>query len=308
MIGIIIFAYGAPNSVDDLESYYTHIRYGKKPTAEQLEAARQRFARTGTADLLGAVTQRQAQALELLLKPYFTEPLRVYTAFKHTPPFAQDTVSRMVEEGVTRILTLPISPLYSKTGAGQYQRKVHKALTRQCQGEPIAVIDVDKWHNHPAFVRVMSKRVNTAVQWLSEQARLQSVVIFTAHSQPGAAESHERYHSEFAELAQLIAQALGLSRWTTAYRSAGAKAELWSGPDVKEVIQTAAANGIRGIVTCDLLSVTANIEALFDMGFDCQELCQKLNLEFVRTEFLNDSFDFMNALAAIVRERLQQSV
>lgn len=305
MIGIVIFAYGAPSSVDDLESYYTHIRHGKKPTEEQIEAVRKRFSRTGTADLLGAVTKRQAEALEALLQPQCTEALKVYTGFKHTPPFVEDAVAQMLQDGVTRVLTLPISPLFSKTGAGQYQLKVQKALARK--GINIPVFYVDDWHNDPLFLKVMSKRVNTAFQWLSAEAREHSTVIFTAHSQPGPVDLHKRYHAEFNELAALIAQTLQLNRWTTAYRSAGTKTELWSGPDVREVIQTEAKKGIRGIVTCDLLSVTENLEALFDTGFDCQALCQHLKIEFVRTEFLNDSFDFMNALATLVRERIEQS-
>lgn len=302
MIGVVIFAYGAPESVDDLPSYYTHIRYGKEPSDQQMEAVFKRYTRTGTADLLGAVTKRQAHALQMLLQPYFAETLRVYTAFKHTAPFVEDTAARMIEEGVTSVVTLPITPLFSKTGTGQYQGKVHKALTRR--GANIPVFDVDGWHNHPSLVTVIANRVKTAFQWLSAEARQRSTVIFTAHSQPGLSQSHERYHREFKELAGLIAQELQLNHWAAAYRSAGPAADLWSGPDVAEVIRAEAEKGACGIVTCDLLSLTENIEALFDIGFHCQALCQELNVEFVRVEFLNDSFDFMNALAQIVRERV----
>ena len=36
-------AYGTPESLDDVEAYYTHIRHGRKPSEEALE------------DLMGAI-------------------------------------------------------------------------------------------------------------------------------------------------------------------------------------------------------------------------------------------------------------
>ncbi|MFZ8850942.1 MAG: ferrochelatase, partial [Armatimonadota bacterium] len=34
--GILLMAYGGPNSLDEVEPYYTHILRGRKPTAEML--------------------------------------------------------------------------------------------------------------------------------------------------------------------------------------------------------------------------------------------------------------------------------
>ncbi|MGG3889422.1 ferrochelatase [Metabacillus fastidiosus] len=301
MIGVIIFAYGAPSSIDDLEEYYTNIRYGKIPSVEDMEAAKERFRQTGTADLLGAVTERQAQALSHSLQHIFIEKVKVYTAYKHTPSFVEDTVEKMVQEGVTYVITLPLNPLYSKTGTGLYQRKVHKALEKM--GISIPVLDINHWHTHPELVTVIANRLEIAVNWLPGNVHNETAVIFTAHSQPGKPETHKIYSEQFLELAQSIAKKLQLKTWKIAYRSAGSHGELWSGPDIKEVIRDEAGKGRRGIVTCDLLSLTANIEVLYDIGYDCQKLCKELGLEFNRAELLNDSYDFIIALTNIVKER-----
>ncbi len=33
-IGLLVMAYGTPESLDDVEAYYTHIRHGRTPSEE----------------------------------------------------------------------------------------------------------------------------------------------------------------------------------------------------------------------------------------------------------------------------------
>lgn len=302
MIGLITFAYGAPVSVDDLPEYYTHINHGKIPSDERLAEARERFRRIGVGDHLGSITKRQTQALADCLQPYFYENVKAYSAFKHTPPFVEDTVKQMVEDGVSKIITFPIKPLYSKLGIAHYQKQVRGALKQL--GVDLPVIDIDHWHNHAKLVQVLSDRVRTALDWMPRDIKNDTTVIFTAHSQAGRAETHKEYAEQFSELAQMIATSLSLSRWTTAYRSAGPRIELWLGPDVKDVIREEVKKGCKGIVTCDLLSVTTNMEVCYDIGFDTQELCEALGVEFIRTQLPDDSYDFMMALKTIITEKV----
>ena len=72
-----------------------------------------------------------------------------------------------------------------------------------------------------------------------------------------------------------------------------------------DVIRLEAEQGMKGIITCELLFVIADIEVFFEIGQKCQELCENLGLEFVRTEFPNDSFDFFLAVVAIVKEKVK---
>lgn len=34
-IGLLVMAYGTPESLDDVEAYYTHIRHGLKPSLKK---------------------------------------------------------------------------------------------------------------------------------------------------------------------------------------------------------------------------------------------------------------------------------
>ncbi len=36
-MGLLVMAYGTPDSLDEVEAYYTHIRHGRKPSEEALQ-------------------------------------------------------------------------------------------------------------------------------------------------------------------------------------------------------------------------------------------------------------------------------
>ncbi|MCL5428008.1 MAG: ferrochelatase, partial [Candidatus Marsarchaeota archaeon] len=44
MKGVMLAAYGTPSTMDDIERFYTDIRRGVKPSREQLEGLKARYA------------------------------------------------------------------------------------------------------------------------------------------------------------------------------------------------------------------------------------------------------------------------
>ena len=302
MIGIMLMSYGSPKSLDDVGEFFSHILQGRVPSPEQVFQVREQYRSLGTCDPLGATTERQAEALQFLLKSQLSDEVRVYAAFKHAHPFIDDVVQKLVDEGASQIVTLPMNPLFSKMGVGSYQKSVREAVAKL--GADLPVTDIYQWHTHPDFVSVIAKRVEKALNWLPEQ----TTVIFTAHNQRGKAENHPEYIQQFSELAQQVASELNLENWKTAYRSGGPNKDIWLSPYLADVIKQEASSGKKGIVTCDLLSLTGNSEVLHDIGLKCQKQVHELGLEYARTEFLNDSADFMLAMTNIVKEQLEKQV
>lgn len=304
MIGLILFAYGGPNSMDDLLSYYIDIHHGRVPDETYMEEVKNKYRHIGEGNLLGAVTKRQGEALQHALQPYLNEEIKSYVAFKHTPPYVKDTVEQMLKDGVKKIITFPIKPLYSKMGIRFYQNQVRKTL-EELQME-VPIMDIEHWHMNEGFIDVIASRVKTAYEWLPRDVQNNAYVLFTAHSQPGLAKTHEVYIRQFQELAKAVAEKLSLNNWETAFRSLGKKKELWLGPDVQDVVPELAKKGCTGIVACDLLSITTNMEVLYDIGYDLLDVCRELNIELVRTTFLNDSYDFIQVLKRIVIEKVKE--
>lgn len=305
MIGIIVMSYGSPLSVDDIDHYFSHILNGRIPPIEQLKKVKDEFLSLESPDPLGFYTEQQAEALQNLLQLKGHEQVRVYPAFKHAAPFVEDAVKQLVEEDVSQIFTLPLTPIYSKTGVGQYQQMVRDYVEQL--GSTIPVSDIGNWHLHETFVEVLAKRVSKALAWLSKEAQMKTTVVFTAHSKPGTAEKNQEYCEQFMAIAEQVAKKAAIANWKIAYRS-GRPNQEWLSPDVKEVIKQEADAGQKGIVVCELLSITANMEVLSEIGYECKQLSNSLGLEFVRSEFLNDSTDFLLALSTIVETYLENAL
>lgn len=299
MIAVIHFAYGAPASIDDVPTYFSHIIGGREVPPPMLGKIVSQFKQPFQADFIASATQRIAKGLQHVLPTLLDADVKVYNAYKHTAPFLQDVVAQAIAYGATKIVTLPVNPIFSPSGAGAF----HEEVAGLVAGTNIEHIAVKGWNTHDAIVDVFADRVLRAYNWLPAESRNDAFVFFTVHSQPIKPEGNEPYVSEFEALAAAIAQKAGIENYAAVYRSSGGK-ENWLAPDVKDAIRTQAAAGTKGFVTCELLSVAADVESFIEIGVDCAEVAKELGVDFVRAEFPGDSFDTVMALAQIVKEHV----
>jgi len=305
--GIILFAYGAPASMDDLPAYYTHIQSRKASDPAYMERVRNRFYQIGTSDTLGSITKRQAAGIEHALNAFYGQGVKVYTAYRHTPPFMKDVIDQMSREGITEIYTFSLKPIESKQNTRLYEKMVDLEVKRLQEetGKELHVAHIKHRELEPRWIDVMADRVAEGYSWLPEETRRETAVIFTAHSIAGKPEARGWFHSELKRLAGLVAEKAEIDSWSLAYRSAG-KCELWAGPDVKDVVRQKAAAGAKGILIFDLQSLTFNIEVAYDLGYDLQELAAELGIRFMRAVQPDDSYDFIIAVSGMIHEFLDK--
>ena len=303
MIAVIHFAYGAPQSIDDVPAYFSHILGGKPVPPPMLENIVGSFKKPGLPDFIASSTQRITRGLEVLLKDRFDEHIKVYNCYKHTAPFVKDAVEQALADGATKFVTLPINPIFSEVGGGS----VHREVTELVADKNINVITINDWHTNLNIVNVYADRVRRAYNWLSAAVRNDAYVLFTVHSQPIDAQRNTPYVQQFEELAAEIAKAAQIDNYKITYRSSGGKAN-WLAPDVKVAIRELHEKGSRGFVTCELLSLTADVESFFEIGEECKEVCDELQAEFALAEYPADSFDTVYALANLVEQYVTNEV
>src|SRR4051812_9827751 len=118
-------AYGTPASSDDIEAYYTHIRRGRPPTAEQLADLRSRYEAIGGISPLLAITQAQTAAIGESLGADTVVAL----GQKHAAPFIEDAVGSVADSGATRIVGVVLAPHYSRGSVGEYAARVAEAAS-----------------------------------------------------------------------------------------------------------------------------------------------------------------------------------
>jgi len=63
-LGVLLMAYGSPDTLDDVEAYYTHIRGGRRPSPGLIEGLKERYALVGGKTPLSANSEATRQKLE----------------------------------------------------------------------------------------------------------------------------------------------------------------------------------------------------------------------------------------------------
>jgi ferrochelatase len=285
-------AYGTPRTPDDVEAYYTHIRRGRPPTAEQLADLTRRYDALGGVSPLAERTEAQRAGLAAALGDGF----RVVLGQKHAPPFIEDAVDQLAEAGTTRMVGLVLAPHYSGFSVGEYQRR----LDERAGGHGIATGGIRSWHLEEAYLAFLTTAVTDALAALPERTK----VVFTAHSLPERVLVGDPYPDQLRESATEVARRVGLNRWAgwgLAWQSAGRTPEPWRGPDILEVIRDLAGTGrSEGILVCAQGFVADHLEVLYDLDIEAAGVAAEVGLAFGRTRSLNDDPAVLAALAARV--------
>ena len=303
-IGVLLMAYGSPDSLDDVEAYYTHIRGGRRPAPEQVEALKERYRRIGGRSPLLEITKAQAWALKERLNADISgAPLRVYVGMKHWRPLIEEVIEQIAADGIQRVVTLALAPHYSRMSIGGYIQAVKEAQKKLAT--QLDITFVESWNAHPLFLRAVAEKVKEALQRFPDSIREQVPVIFTAHSLPKRIlHENDPYPRELQETCEALVNTLHLTHWRFAYQSAGHTPEPWLGPDVKDVLIKFFEEGHRHLLVCPVGFVADHLEVLYDIDIECQELAKSKGIELKRTESLNASPTFIEALAAVIHEHL----
>jgi ferrochelatase len=294
--GLVVMAYGTPASPDEIEAYYTHIRRGRAPSAEQLADLTGRYAAIGGVSPLAERTRAQARAIASALGTDGSGRWTVALGNKHAPPFVEDAVADLAGTRAG-IVGLVLAPHYSRGSVGEYHERAAAAAGER----GIAYVGIDAWHDDPAWLDAQGERVRAALGALPAK----TTVLFTAHSLPERVlADDDPYPDQLRQSAGAIAERAGLDSdgWALAWQSAGRTPEPWRGPDVRDVIRDLAATGpSEGVLVCPQGFVSDHLEVLYDLDVDARRVATQAGLAFGRTASINDDPAVMAALAERVR-------
>jgi len=131
-------------------------------------------------------------------------------------------------------------------------------------------------------------------------------VIFTAHSVPARTiEEGDPYQAQAQETAVLVARVVGLGEFKFAFQSQGMSGGAWIGPTVEDTILGLKSKGHRGVFVQPVGFLCDHVEILYDIDIGFKQFAEKEGMRLWRAESLNDSPLLAQALAEIVRGRLE---
>lgn len=297
-LGLLVMAYGGPQSLDDLPGYLADIRRGRPTPRAILDEIAHNYRSIGGTSPLLAMTLRQVAALAARLG---TDRFACYLGMRHWAPWIEDTVARMVDDGVTHAVSLVLAPHYSRMSVGAYQQRIAEGL-EMAHGN-IEFAHVASYHEAPGYIEALARRVRDGIVQWPEPERDRVHVVFSAHSLPArVVAAGDVYDAQCRDTARLVAARAGLAdgRWSWSYQSAGRSPEPWLGPAFEEHLDTLVREGVRHVLSVPAGFVADHVEVLYDIDIKGREHARALGVRLERVPMLNDDPRFIEALAETV--------
>ncbi|MCB1033669.1 MAG: ferrochelatase [Acidobacteria bacterium] len=298
--GVLLMAYGGPESLEYVEPFLLDIRGGRPTPPELVEEIRGRYARIGGKSPLLTITRAQAAALEARLNRE-QERFRVFVGMRHWHPYIASAVDELASAGLRQVVALCLAPHYSRMSIGAYFKKATEAF--ETAGGGFDVRWVEHWGDRPRFLDAMAENVRRALAKFPRQERSEVKVIFTAHSLPARLVADgDPYDTQLRSTAAEVARRVGEIDWEFCYQSAGAGGIDWLGPQIEERVVDLARAGCRTLLVAPVGFVADHVEILYDLDVEARQAAEAAGARLERTDSMNASPAFIEALAEIVFE------
>lgn len=291
---VLLMAFGTPLSDDQLLPYYTDIRHGHAPSAEQVAALASRYRAIGGLSPLAKITEQQVAAVkEKLTRQGINVP--VILGLAHTAPRIAEAVDQLAAAGVTTIYGVPLAAQYSSFNARSYHGKAQEALKKY---PGIHYVPVNDQGGSAALVNYWAAQLTDVKEELAAPG---TAVLFSAHSLPvRTLEAGDPYKDNVEADVRATAQRAGLKQYWLGRQSAGKTGDKWIGPRFEDVAQRLIDNGAKHIISVPLGFINNNLEINYDVDIELRQLIERAGARFTRLPMPNAD----PALAATIYDRL----
>lgn len=184
-----------------------------------------------------AISYQQKKALQA----YFDakgERVCVEVGMTYGNPSIESAVAKLMQQGVEKIIVLPLYPQYSSTTTAAVFDAFARGLMQHKKMVPFEFIH--SYHSHPLYIQALANSVQ-----LAEGEQL----LLSFHGIPARYEAEgDFYPTHCKETAQLLAEKLGLrdDQWCLSYQSRFGD-EVWLQPYTDETLESFPAKGIKKV-------------------------------------------------------------
>lgn len=307
IIGVLLMAYGGPDSLDDVAPYLDDVRGGRPTSPELLHEMTERYRAIGGRSPILELTRAQAACIERALNDEQAAAegieYRTYVGMRHWHPYIREVMPQILADGVDQLVAVVMAPHFSRMSVGAYMHRVNEAL--EASGAQIPVTQVESWKDQPAFIEAVTEKIGEALEKFPADERDDVVVLFSAHSLPKRIlEWNDPYPDELRVSVEAVAARAQPKNWRFAFQSQGATADPWLGPDVESTLEELASEGVKNVLMVPIGFVSDHVEVLYDVDIEHRAHAEKLGIRLERTASLNDAPLLGEAVAAAVRESI----
>lgn len=313
---VLLLAHGTPDTLGEMAEYLDKVTGGRPIPHEIVAELQHRYALIGLRDERGneppPLTKWTLTQGRMLERHLFDNGLntKVYVAMRNWHPYIADVITRMRQDGVTRIRAICLAPQNSRTSVGLYRKATLSAA------EGIEVEFIAEWSEHQLLIEAFTNKLRAALQSACSALGNNVPVLFTAHSVPCRTimgDAPDPYPIEAKRTATLVAESLaseGLPGQDCyfAFQSQGVSGEPWIGPTVEETLRALRDEGRCGVVIQPIGFLCDHVEILYDIDVAFKQIAEELGLKLWRAESLNDSPLLIRALAEIASRQYNTGV
>lgn len=298
-----MIAYGGPEKSEDIRPFLEKVASGRSIPPERLEKVAHHYELIGGRSPINELTFMQARGLENFLKKKGHE-LPVYVGMRNWHPFLSDTIRKMNENGVRRVLGMIMAAHQCDASWERYQRDVEDAMRET--GVKLDICYTPPLFDHPLFIEASADLIANRFREIPEDQREYAMLVFTAHSIPVPMANESPYVGQLLTTSSLIAELLNQERWMLCYQSrSGRPTDPWLEPDVCDAIRDLAKQGVRYAVAQPIGFLCDHVEVLYDLGIKAAEVAEESGIHLFRAETVNDHPKFIHALADVVEKCLK---
>ena len=304
----LLVSFGGPEGPDDVMPFLRNVTAGRGVPDDRLARVAEHYYEFGGVSPINAQCRDLLAAIE---KDFAANgiDLPLYWGNRNWQPYLDQTMRAMAADGIRRAIAFATSAYSSYSSCRQYLDDIDNARAQAGPDAP-AVIKIPPYYRQPAFIGSFVAAAARAIASLPDAIADHADLIFTAHSIPesmaassGPAGAGGAYPAQLAEVARLVAAALGRNNWRLAYQSrSGPPSVPWLGPDVNDCITELADDGSPGVVLVPIGFVSDHMEVIFDLDVEAARTAREHGLPMARAATPGTDAQFVAMITALVRE------
>ena len=310
-IAVVLFQLGGPDSQAAVEPFLYNLFcdpdiinfpgafLGRKLLAKLIsttrsKVVRQHYAEIGGGSPIRRLTEQQARALELALRPHTN--VRTIVAMRYWHPNTEEAIKNLESAPFDELVLLPLYPQYSFATTGSSLKEWNRLYKPKV---PVHVID--HFFDHPDYVSGIVERINAILRQLSRPEEVH--LVFSAHGLPvSLVEKGDPYPKHNIEAT--VKLILEMGAWSNPHVlcfQSKVGPQKWLQPPLTGMIETLASEGVKRMLVIPISFLTEHIETLHEINIEAREHAEALGVsDFHMMPALNDSPLLIRALADLV--------
>ena len=250
---------------------------------------------------LAVYTEAQAAALKKKLESSWGDRLVVDWAMRYGKPSIGERLLKMQEQGVEKLLVLPLYPQYASATTASIFDAVADFFKQQLWLPEIRF--VTQYFDRPEYINAIAESIRNHWQTHQQAEKL----IFSYHGEPlRYLHKGDPYHCQCLKTTRLVAEELELTeaQYLTTFQSRFGPGE-WLRPYTSETLQSLPAQGVSRVqILCPGFAADC-LETVDEIATENKEYFIKAGgKEFQYIPALNASSMHIDALSSVIEDEL----